>query len=312
MMDRDRASLGVFGILALGLCASPCAAQSGTMAEARAPAAATIDLFASSDADDTEVVRAGLNLDWFHPSEDRYQGVRLEKARFKPLGEGTTTFERIYARYADKAGHWTWNAQVGTDGDTVLGSVNIADTSRWRKEFFVERDILETRRGVGEGIYYTFAGAAFDVPLGERDTASVVAGAQGFTGKNVRLHLRGNYVHVIKPEWGLSVQLRGRYFHSTHPGEFDYFSPRWYAEVLPVIQMRRYAGGWRYLLAAGYGAQRDVASDWRASRFLNAQISSPVDRNFQVKASVVYSNTPVGSGYVYDYLQGTLAVTKRF
>ena len=119
--------------------------------------------------------------------------------------------------------------------------------------------------------------------------------------------------HVVKPDWGLSVQLRGRYFHSSHPGEYDYFSPRWYSEVLPVVQLRRYSGGWRYSLAAGIGAQRDSGSDWRSSRYVNAQVTSPaVGGRWFVKAGLVYSNTPVGSGYVYDYTQFNLALTHAF
>lgn len=317
MISRQGSGLGLFTALALTLTAVPCAAQTLPPDEAedeaeRAPAAATLDAFASTDADRTTVVRSGLNLDWSHPGEDRYQGVRVEKAWFTPLGQNTTAFERIYARYADKSDRWAWNAQVGSDGHTVIGSLNLADTSRYRKEVFVERDILETPRGVNEGIYYTFGGVALDLPLTDRDTTALVLGAQEFTGKNVRLHVRGNYVHVIKPDWGLSAQLRARYFHSTVPGEYDYFSPRWYTEVLPVLQMRRFSHGWRYLVAVGYGAQRDAASDWRSSRYFNAQVSSPPVRRLQFKASLVYSNTPVGSGYVYDYLQGTLGVTTLF
>jgi hypothetical protein len=41
------------------------------------------------------------------------------------------------------------------------------------------------------------------------------------------------------------------------------------------------------------------------------QVSSPAIRRVQLKASVVYSNTPVGGGYVFDYLQGTLSPTTR-
>jgi len=304
-------ALRICAALALSLGSSPGLAQSSDTDE-HVPRAATLDVFASTDADDTDVLRTGVNLDWSNAGEDRYQGLRVERAWFTPLGQQTTVFDRIYARYADKSERWSWNGQVGTDGHTVLGSVNIADTSRYRKEFFVERDILETPRGVTEGIYYTFAGAALDVPLGDRDSATVVLGAQEFTGSNVRLHVRGNYVRVVKRDWGLTAQLRTRYFHSTEPGEYDYFSPRWYAEVLPVIQLRRFSGGWRYLLAAGYGTQRDAASDWRSSRYANAQVSSPANRPVQVKASLVYSNTPVGSGFVYDYLQGSLGVTTRF
>lgn len=295
-------------IAACAAAAAPCAAQSTP----DHTATFTFDAWASTDADNTDVVKTGVNADWLNTDDGRYQGIRLEEAWFTPLGGATTSFERIYGRYADKAGNVSWNALVGTDGDTALGSINVAMTSGWRKEFFLERDILETPRGVSEGIYFTFGGAALDIPLSERDSATVVAGVQEFTGRNVRLHLRGNYVHLLKEDWGLTAQVRGRYFHSTEPGEFDYFSPRWYAQVMPVLQVRRFDGGWRYLAAAGYGAQRDSDSDRRSSRYLNFQIASPASRPFQLTASVLYSNTPVSTGYVYDYLQGSLALTTHF
>lgn len=271
------------------------------------------DLFVSTDADDTDVVKGGINLDWRFKGPELYQGIRLERARFKPLGGPSKDFDRVYLRYGDRASHWAWTSQVGTDGHTALGSVTVHDDARFRKEFFLEREILETPQGIRKGIYYTFGGAALDLPVNDRNNVTVVAGLQAFTGKNERLHLRGIYTHVVKPDWGLSVQLRGRYFHSSHPGEYDYFSPRWYSEVLPVVQLRRYSGGWRYSLAAGIGAQRDSGSDWRSSRYVNAQVTSPaVGRRWFVKAGLVYSNTPVGSGYVYDYTQFNLALTHAF
>ena len=271
------------------------------------------DLFVSTDADDTDVVKGGINLDWRFKGPELYQGIRLERARFKPLGGPSKDFDRVYLRYGDRAGHWAWTSQVGTDGHTALGSATVHDDARFRKEFFLEREILETPQGIHKGIYYTFGGGALDLPINDRNTVTVVAGLQAFTGKNERLHLRGIYTHVVKPDWGLSVQLRGRYFHSSHPGEYDYFSPRWYSEVLPVVQLRRYSGGWRYSVAAGIGAQRDSGSDWRSSRYVNAQVTSPaVGRHWFVKAGLVYSNTPVGSGYVYDYTQFNLALTHAF
>jgi hypothetical protein len=195
----------------------------------------------------------------------------------------------------------------------VLGSVSVHDNSRFRKELFVEREILETRQGLSRGIYYTFAGAALDLPIDDRNNFTVVAGAQPFTGDNVRLHGRINFVHSVKPDWGLTVQLRTRYFRDTVPFEYDYFSPRWYAQVLPVVQLRRHAGGWRYALAAGWGAQRDSGSPWRSSRYAYAQITSPArGRNTFFNAAFTYSNTPVGSGYVYSYGQLTAGLTRVF
>lgn len=315
---------GSFAIGALALALAPCGAQAAEDAGLVPPpadsamkvepkSAAGFDVFASTDADKTQVLRMGWNLDWSRSGDEKFEGIRVERALFKPLGQSATSFQRVYARYADRSGAWSWSGQLGTDGHTALGAVNLVTGTRRRTELFVERDILETPRGVGEGIYYTFAGVAVDVPLTARDTATLVVGAQEFTGKNVRLHARANYVHVIRPEWGLSAQVRGRYFHSTKPGEFDYFSPRWYAEALPVLQLRRFSrGGWRYLAAAGYGAQRDAASNWRSSRYLNGQVSSPSGRPVRVSATLVYSNTPVGSGFTYDYLQGSLGLTTYF
>ena len=291
------------GALGCALLATPCAAQERAVAT---------DAWASTDADHTQVFRLGVNFDWVNEGDKRVRGFRLEQARFTPLGGHTTGFERGYVRYADSSGHLAWNAPLGTDGHTAIGTVNLVDEAGWRKEAFVERDVIETPLGVTRGIYYTFAGAALDVPLGSRDSGTAVLGAQAFTGRNVRLHARATYVHTLKREWGLTAQLRARYFRSTVPGEFDYFSPRWYAEVLPVLQLRRFDHGWRYLVAGGYGAQRDAGSAWRSSRYLNGQVTTPARGGLQLKASVLYANTPVGSGYVYDFLQGSLGIVRRF
>ena len=290
--------------------ASPALAQEPDTALSHAAGA---DIFYSSDAEDTEVVKGGLNLDWRYRGPTDYFGVRVEKAWIKPLGQAGKSFERAYLRAADSAGGWKWNATVGTDGHTVLGSAAIHNEKKFRQEYFVEREIVETPLGVSRGIYYTFAGAAIDLPADDRNVFTAFAGVQAFTGDNVRLHLRGNYIHVVKPEWGLSAQLRGRYFRSTEPGEFDYYSPRWYAQLLPVVQMRRFTGGWQLLGAAGLGAQRDSTRGWRSSRFLNARVTSPAfRRDWALTANFLYSNTPVSTGFTYSYVQFSLGLTKAF
>jgi hypothetical protein len=271
------------------------------------------DLFYSSDADDTEIVKAGVNFDLAYAGPDNHWGIRLERARFTPLGQRGRTMERAYLRGADGLGAWKWNATVGTDGRTLVGSASIHDESRFRKEVFVEREILETPEGLTHRIYYTFAGAALDLPADDRNVLTVVAGVQPFTGGNVRTHLRGTFLHVVKPDWGLSVQLRSRYFHSSAPHQFDYYSPRWYAEILPVIQVRHFISGWQLLGAAGYGAQRDSDSHWRSSRYFNARVTSPASKaGWAVNGAFLMTNTPVSTGYTYRYTQFTMGLTKAF
>lgn len=271
------------------------------------------DLTYSTDADDTEVIRAGLNLDWRYRSSEDYQGIRLERAWFSPPGLDRTSDDRVYFRMANRLDQWKYQLNAGTDGDTVLGSASIHNEAPLRQEYFIEREKLETRLGVSRGIYYTFGGAALDVPLGERDQLTLLGGLQTFTGDNVRSHLRANYVHVLKPEWGLSAQLRTRYFRNSTPREYDYYSPRWFAEVLPVLQMRRFSGGWRYLGAIGWGGQRDSGSKWRQSRYANLRVTSPSDRRgWAVAGELTYSNIPITDSPTYDYVRASFGLTRAF
>ncbi|HEX8640505.1 MAG TPA: hypothetical protein VF704_05045 [Allosphingosinicella sp.] len=303
---------------AIGLCvalaAQARAAETG--ADDASRHALGTEFFYSSDSDDTEVIREALNLDLRNEGDEGYLGISLERARYNPQGLGWQSRDRIYARAADSFADWQWRARIGTDGETVLGSIGINDTSRYRKEFFVERDLVETREGLRRGLYSTFAGAAIDLPVGEHNILTAFAGVQSFTGDNVRLHLRGSYIHVARPDLGLSLQLRGRYFHSSDPREFDYYSPRWYAEILPVAQVRRFFGGWEVVGAAGLGVQRDSGTDWRQSIHAHARFRSPPGRRgWAVNGALTYTTTPPATGSGdgdYGYLQITAGVSRRF
>ncbi len=274
------------------------------------------EFFYSSDSDGTEVARAAADYDVRAASADRYLGVRVERAWYNPNARGWEKRDRIYLRAADRFGDWQLRARVGTDGHTVVGSVSLNDGARLRKEFFAERDIVETPQGLDRGIYSTFAGATVDVPIDERNVFTALAGLQAFTGDNVRLHLRGSFVHVLRPQWGLSAQLRGRYFHSSDPAEFDYYSPRWYGEVLPVVQMRRFVSGWELVGAAGLGLQRDSSSNWRSSRYAHANFRNQVSSSdWWLTGDFTYTNTPSVSGTSnsgYSYVQFNAGMSRRF
>lgn len=273
---------------------------------------AGIDLVASTDGDKTDVVKLSGRALLDFKGADNYLGAVYERAWFKPLGGATRTQNRGYVEIARPAGDWRWQARIGTDGDTVLGSASLRKAD-WSREFMVEREIVETPMGVDHGIYYTFAAASFDIPAGANDSFTAMAGVQPFTGKNVRLHLRGNYVHMLKTDWGLSAQLAARYYHSTTPGEYDYYSPRDYLQLLPLLQLRRVSAGWEYRLRAGYGAQRATGSDWQDSRYAFFRVTSPpTARNWVLHADVTYANTSITSGPNYDYVMGSLGIAMAF
>jgi len=293
---------------------APPAAEAGQRASPAQGLSATADFFYSADTDETEVMRYGLDLRLGRDA-DRYLGLRAERARYNPGGTGWQSRERIYLEAADRFAGWHLNARVGSDGDSLIGAVTLNDDSPFRKEFFIERDIVETRLGLEQGLYHLFAGAAIDLPVNERNLFTALAGLQTFTGRNERLHLRGSYIHVLQPELGLSAQLRIRYFHSSEPREYDYYSPRWYVEALPVLQLRRFRGGWQMLAAVGLGAQRESASGWRLSRFANARLRSPASAGWRFEGTFTYSSSGGGiasSAIGYSYTQFTLGVTRAF
>lgn len=302
---------GVFAAMVLALAAAPAVAQ-----ETAARPAGGVDLFLSNDADHTEVSRIGITVDWSFTDAKHYRGIELERARISPLGDPGRDFDRAFVRFADASARWEWNGRVGTDGDRLLGSVSLVRPGRHRSEFFVERDLLETRNGIATGQTVTFAGAAIDLPIGEGDRHqfTVLGGLQDFEDGNLRTHLRVNYVQTLSERIGLSGQLRMRAFHDSSPHAGDYFAPGDYVEVIPALQVRhRLSGGWVGSLAVGWGRQRQTGADWRSSRLSQATLTSPIrpGRSY-LRATFSYSDTPGIAGTGYGYRQGTLQWVKPF
>lgn len=307
-LNRLKCMLLVSGAMAVGV---PGQAQD---VNGPGPAIGT-EIFVSDDSDENTIVRTAVDLDLRNDGDAKRLGIRIENAWYQPLGQPTEQRQRVFLQVGDRSDGWTWSARIGTDGDDVIGSASVYDDSRFRKEFFIERDIIETPLGLERELYTTFGGAAVDLPVNDRNIFTVLAGLQEFSGENERVHLRANFVHVVKPELGLSVQLRGRYFHSTAPGEFDYFSPRDFGQVLPVVQLRRFIGGWQFLAVGGIGAQRFTGSDWQQANYAELKVEGPARGPWRAAAEVIYTDTP-GNNAVqtdnYNYVQGRFSLSRRF
>lgn len=269
------------------------------------------DVFVSTDADDNDLWRLGVDFDLERVGRERYAGIRVERARYAPAGTDAETRERIFARVAGPiGGDWTALAQVGTDFDTVIGSVSLHDEAAFRKELFVERDIVETRQGLALGLYSTFAGASLDVPVSDRTTVVVMGGVQDFTGENIRTHYRASLIQLVDETNGITLQLRARGFHDKVPGEYDYYAPGDYVQLLPVVQMRRRFDGWRTTLAAGWGGQKASGEDWRNARYGELRLSSPERSGWLVDLTALYSETPSRSAGSYRYGQFTFGIRR--
>ena len=292
-----------------------CALAIGAAAPAMAarPMAGGIEVFASDDADDTVVVKAAVAAYARYEDSGHYLGLALEQARFRPLGGEAWTDQRAFLAFADGRDGLAWSGKVGTDGDTLLGSVALVRETAWRQEYFVERDVLETRAG-RDGRHVTFAGAAVDIPLDARgQQLTLLGGVQDFPGDNLRTHLRATWSLPLLPEEGVSAQLRARSFHNSHPRELDYYSPRRFDEVLPMLRVRRFHRRWMVMAGVGVGRQRESGADWRSARLAEAMVESPrTSSEWFLRLHLLYSNTPVGDGVNYGYRQLNLQAVKGF
>ncbi len=287
------------------------AMSSTAFAQDDATQAAGVDFFASSDADNTAVVKVGLTFDYDFSNPENYQGVRLETFTFASSGTAASYHERGYFEIAGGGERWKWSGEAGTDGRTFLGNGTLHTDESFRQEYFLSRDLVETPLGLSRGLYFTYGGASYDIALDDRNSLTLLAGLQGFTGKNYRVQLRGTYVYAIEPDWGLSIQLRSRYYHNSMPHEFDYFSPEYYFEAIPTVQMRRFLNRWQYLAALGWGARRDADTAWKSARLVNVSVTSPpFGREWYFKVSFLYSNMPVVAAYTYNYEQVSVSFTR--
>lgn len=294
------------------VCACMCCAWH---APAQAQQAMVLDAWGSDDADGNRVVKSGLGYDYRHVDDNHYRGLRLERARFAPGGGDVLRRNSAYWRFAGgdaREGAWSWNGMLGSDGHTWLGNASLVRNGPRRLEYFLEREVVETPRGLRDGIHATFAGAAADMAWGKADTSVFLGGVQAFGDGNRRTHLRFRQVHVLSESQGLSVQLRLRFARDSEPHASDYYAPRWQARALPVLQWRRFHAGWQFRVAAGAGRQGDADAGWRPARLLEAGITSPSDRAWAVDASLVHTNEPSVSGSGYRYTQARISVARKF
>ncbi|MET0808443.1 MAG: hypothetical protein ABWX93_06770 [Pseudoxanthomonas sp.] len=264
------------------------------------------ELWFSSDADGNETSKQSLGWDVRRIDEDHWLGVKIEHARF--AGDDWSRSEnRIYGRAAGGQGNWRWKVDAGSNGKDLLGGASLHSQDARRKEFFIERELLETRQGAEQDLMLTFAGAAIDLPLGTRWGATALAGLQDFgSGENLRTHLRGNLVFAALPEQGISLQVRTRYFRNSVAHEGDYYSPEWHGEALGVLALRRNRGGYQWRALIGAGRQRNDVESWRSARLLEIGVDTPHWKKAWLRANAGYRDTPVvgqtGDGtYAYRF-----------
>jgi hypothetical protein len=293
------------------LAATLCAAVPAQAADTSGQGAG-LSAFAASDSEGFNTQRAGLAYLPAFASRDALGGVRYAASRFaiddwhrngqqltgvyRRIDPASTDGVQVDAGYARQGGHGLF---------TIDGSYRTALAAGSSVELFVNRDWVETRRALDDGVSFTFGGAALEQTLGPHVTLVGVAGYQDFSDGNRRQHRRAKLIVQPLLDLGLTLQARYRAYHSDADLPRAYFNPARYDESMLAIGWRKRFDGWMASLTAGVGRQRVAGADRTPTRLLEVGLESPARgaQSLRVRAGLNKSASFGGPDYTYRYAQ---------
>lgn len=196
--------------------------------------------------------------------------------------------------------------QGGHSTIALDGSYHTPLAAKTGLDLFINRDWVETRAALAQGIDFTFLGASVDQGIGDHWTVVGVVGIQDFSDDNNRQHYRARIAYQPMLDSGLTLQLRYRTFHSSRTGGAAYFNPGNYDETLLAAGWRKRFSGWVFRAAAGRGIQHVDSGPGSDTRLLELQLDSPYrgEQFIRVRGGHSRSASFGGPDYGYTYLQG--------
>lgn len=181
-------------------------------------------------------------------------------------------------------------------------------------ELMVQRDIVESRAGLQQGITQTYAAGTLEHAFTDRLTTIVLAGGQHFSDDNDRAHLRGWLIYTLLPEHGLSLQARARAYESSRQGSAFYFNPEHYQNGDVGLRWRGGVAGWRFHAVLAAGEEKIDRAVTHPTKFAQFHLDRVLTGDIRVGIRYAYSRaagdgTPAGGGngdYTWRYLRFVL------
>ncbi|UUZ48273.1 hypothetical protein LP420_36160 [Massilia sp. B-10] len=175
-------------------------------------------------------------------------------------------------------------------------------------EVFLNRDWVETRRALDDGVRFTFGGAALEQGLGQHVTVVGLAYYQDFSDGNHRTHGRLRLIVQPSLDLGLTLQARLRTYRSASDSTpRAYFNPARYDEAMLALGFRkRFSGNMASVTADSVGRQRVGDAERTATRLLEASWETPVKAksSLRLRAGLTTCSAAFGGpDYSYRYAQ---------
>lgn len=304
-------AMGRWTVLVLGTLAA------GGVLGADGDSGAGVTGFVANDSEGFATRRVSLGYLPAYSSRDMHTGVRVAGVHFaqddwqrdarqisvvhRDLDPATTDGLQVEAGYSRQGGHGLFTLDAG---------YRKALAEKTSVEVFLNRDWVETRRALDDGVSFTFAGAALEQGIGQHVTVVGLAGYQDFSDGNHRSHARLRLIVQPSLDLGLTLQARLRTWRGADAGSGSttartYFNPTRYDEAMLALGYRKRFAGHMASVTAGLGRQRVGDAARTATRLLEAGWETPVKSKSSLRLRAGYNRSAAfgGPDYSYRYAQ---------
>ena len=237
------------------------------------------------------------------------RGLQAGTLRYSALG-WSRTGGHLAGTYHHTSQRWTTDAHLGlTQLAGHQHGVGALDTLyRWRPDtsvgISVERDLVNSQRGIEDGLTYLGLSLVADHAFTERFNVGLAVGSSWFSGDNRRDLLRTRWNLLLDDSYGLNAFVKTRHYRNSHPGQAAYFSPRSLQELAAGLSVRMpMTQHTTFRASLDAGQQRiDGESDpiWHATLGWASPRGSRIDWQIGLEASNATSLFSTGNG-AYRY-----------
>jgi hypothetical protein len=169
-------------------------------------------------------------------------------------------------------------------------------------ELFYNRDWVETRRSLDNGIKYDYYGGSLEQRLSEKWTVIGLLGQHSFSDNNTRNHLRGKLIYDLLPDQGINLQLRHRqYRNSQQESNGNYFNPPKYEEQMVAVAMRQRVKSWMLSGLIGAGRQKVNEDPHTSTHLYELEANSPITKSIVFRSKLGYGQSATFNGPDYKF-----------
>jgi hypothetical protein len=273
-----------------------------------------------SDNDQFKAVKAGIGLLPLYKDGQHFTGIQALHHSYeqyewkKDASQVSLVSESINPK--NGLGHKV-NLGVNQLGNHTLVNADMNYALSLREgtnaELFYNRDWVETRRSLDNGIKYDYYGGSLEQRLSEKWTVIGLLGQHSFSDNNTRNHVRGKLIYDLLPDQGINLQLRHRqYRNSQQEQNGNYFNPNKYEEQMVAVAMRQRVQSWMLSGLIGVGRQKVDDTPRTSTHLYELEANSPITKSIVFRSKLGYGQSATFNGPDYKFRYFNTSLVFKF